>query len=238
MADSSKKKRDVSKLLAQDLYNNENLGAPTEEGSLEYPVVITIAREYGTDAHEIGIALQERLSIPLYDNELLIRAARRADTVVDKVAPYDESVAAEMMAFLPDRFDSRTLADQLFESLKQVILDVGSSESCIIIGRLSDYILRDNPNLINVYVTAPLEERVEIVCKRRGITESQALKRIKKMQRNRELFYKRYSAGKTKLRAHKDLVVNRALFGVEGTCDIIAEAYRVKMRELGLMKAE
>ena len=235
MQDSSKKKRDVSKLLAQDLYNNKNLGAPTEEGDPEYPVVITIAREYGTDAHEIGIALQERLGIPLYDNELLIRAARRSDTVVDRVAPYDETVAAEMMAFLPDRFDSRTMADTLFENLKQVILDVGSSESCIIIGRLSDYILRDNPNLICVYVTAPLEERVEIVCKRRGITEAQAVKRIKRMQRNRELFYKRYSAGKAKLRGDKDLTINRALFGVEGCCEIIAQAYEIKMRELGRM---
>lgn len=233
MADAAKKGRDITKMLARDLYNNENLGAPTEKGDPEYPVVITIAREYGTDAHEIGIALQERLGIPLYDNELLIRAARRSDTVVDKLVPYDESVAAEMMAFLPDRFDSRTLADQLFENLKQVILDVGSSESCIIIGRLSDYILRDNPNLINVFVTAPLEERVEIVCKRRGVPRAKALKLIKKMQRNRELFYKRYSAGKTKLKSHKDLIVNRALFGVEGCCEIVATAYEVKMRELG-----
>ena len=233
MALANKKSVDVTKLYAQDMYANDALGAPTETSDPEYPVVITIAREYGTDAHEIGIALQERLGIPLYDNELLIRAARRSDTVVDMVAPYDETVAAEMMAFLPDRFDSRTMADTLFENLKQVILDVGSSESCIIIGRLSDYILRDNPNLICVYVTAPLEERVEIVCKRRGITESQAEKRIKKMQRNRELFYKRYSAGKAKLRQNKDLVVNRALFGVEGTADIIAAAYKVKMREFG-----
>ena len=225
------KTADVSQLLAQDMYANDALGAPTEEADPEYPVVITIAREYGTDAHEIGIALQERLGIPLYDNELLIRAARRSDTVVDKVAPYDESVAAEMMAFLPDRFDSRTLADQLFENLRQVILDVGSSESCIIIGRLSDYILRDYPKLISVYITAPIEESVEIDCKRRGVTKAKALKIIKKMQRNRELFYKRYSAGKTKLRANKDLIVNRALFGVEGCCEIIARAYEIKVAE-------
>lgn len=233
MSQKDQKKLDVSKLMARDMYSNEALGAPTEDIDPSAPVVISIARQYGTDAHEIGIALQERLGIPLYDNELLIRAAKRSDTVVEKVAPYDEVVAAEMMAFLPDRFDSRTMADKLFENLRQVILDVGTTESCIIIGRLSDYILRDNPNLISVYVTAPLEERVEIVMKRRGISERQALKRIKRMQRNRELFYKRYSAGKAKLRGDKDLTINRALFGVEGCCEIIAQAYEIKMRELG-----
>ncbi|WP_245859636.1 AAA family ATPase [Enorma phocaeensis] len=235
MSQKDQKKLDVSKLMARDMYSNEALGAPTEDIDPSAPVVISIARQYGTDAHEIGIALQERLGIPLYDNELLIRAAKRSDTVVEKVAPYDEVVAAEMMAFLPDRFDSRTMADKLFENLRQVILDVGTTESCIIIGRLSDYILRDNPNLISVYVTAPLEERVEIVMKRRGISERQALKRIKHMQRNRELFYKRYSAGKAKLRGDKDLTINRALFGVEGCCEIIARAYEIKMRELGRM---
>lgn len=235
MSQKDQKKLDVSKLMARDMYSNEALGAPTEDVDPSAPVVISIARQYGTDAHEIGIALQERLGIPLYDNELLIRAAKRSHTVVEKVAPYDEVVAAEMMAFLPDRFDSRTMADKLFENLRQVILDVGTTESCIIIGRLSDYILRDNPNLISVYVTAPLEERVEIVMKRRGISERQALKRIKHMQRNRELFYKRYSAGKAKLRSDKDLTINRALFGVEGCCEIIAQAYEIKMRELGRM---
>lgn len=233
MPKKDKEKANVSKLMARDMYANDALGAPTEDADPDAPVVISIARQYGTDAHEIGIALQERLGIPLYDNELLIRAAKRADTVVEKVAPYDEAVSAEMMAFLPDRFDARTVADKLFENLRQVILDVGSSESCIIIGRLSDYILRDNPNLISVYITAPLEERVEIVMKRRGLSERKALKRIKHMQRNRELFYKRYSAGKTKLRLDKDITLNRALFGVEGCCEIIARAYEIKMKELG-----
>ncbi len=222
-----------SKKLASAFYDNENMGAPTLLSDPDYPVVITLARDYGADAHEIGIALQERLNIPLYDNELLIRAAQRSETVVDKVAVYDERVSAEMMAFLPDRFDSRTVGDQLFGSLKQVIQDVGFTESCIIIGRLSDYILRDNPNCINAFVTAPLDERIALVAKRRGIDKRQARKVVKSMQKNRELFYKRYSAGKAKLHADKDLVVNRALFGCEGCADIIARAYEVKMRELG-----
>ena len=84
-----------------------------------------------------------------------------------------------------------------------------------------------------MYITAPLEERVEIVMKRRGLSERKALKRIKHMQRNRERFYKRYSAGKTKLRLDKDITLNRALFGVEGCCEIIARAYEIKMKELG-----
>lgn len=193
------------------------------------PVVIAIARDYGADGHEIGILLSRRLGIPLYDNELLVRASMRLGASVDQVAMYDEQVAAEMMAFLPDRFDARTAADKLFDSMRGVIQDLGFTETCIIEGRLSDYILRDNPNCINVLVTAPLDVRTEIVRAKRNITEKKAKKLVKRMQRARELFYKRYSAGKWSMHEGKDLVVNRARFGRQGCCDIIAAAYRAKV---------
>ena len=173
--------------------------------------------------------LSVELGIPLYDNEVLVRAAMRAGVTTDQIAAYDESLAAEVAAFLPDRVDTRSIADKLFKQMEDVIRDLGSSESCIIEGRLSDYILRDNPNLITVLVTAPLEARVEIVRSKRDISEKKARKLVKRMQRAREMFYKRYSAGKWMLHSGKDVVVNRARFGRQGCVDILAAAYRTKL---------
>lgn len=119
------------------------------------PVVIAMARDYGADGHEVGVELSRRLGIPLYDNELLVRASLRLGASVDQLAMYDEQVAAEMMAFLPDRFDARTAADKLFDSLRSVIQDLGFTESCIIEGRLADFILQGNRNMISVLVSAP-----------------------------------------------------------------------------------
>lgn len=177
-----------------------------------YPVVIAIARDFGAEGHEIGKMLSVELGIPLYDNEVLVRAAMRAGVTTDQIAAYDESLAAEVAAFLPDRVDARSVADKLFKQMEGVIRDLGSSESCIIEGRLSDYILRDNPNLITVLVTAPLEARIEIVRSKRDISEKKARKLVKRMQRAREMFYKRYSAGKWTLHAGKDVVVPRSLW--------------------------
>ncbi len=196
------------------------------------PVVITIARDFGAEGHEIGKMLSTRLGIPLYDNELLVRSASRSGDSVDKMAAYDEQMAAEFMAFLPDRVDSRTLSDKLFRNMSQVILDLGATQSCIIEGRLSDYLLRHNPNHIAVLVTAPFEDRVEIVRKKRGLNKKQGAKLVRDMQKARELFYKRYSAGKWKMSDGKDLVVNRAKLGREGCVDVIAAAYEAKLREL------
>ena len=197
------------------------------------PVVITIARDYGAEGHEIGKMLSEKLGLPLYDNELLVRSSLRSGESVDKMAAYDERMAAEFMAFLPDRVDSRSVSDKLFRTMSQVISDLGASRSCIIEGRLSDYLLRNDSNHIAVLVTAPFEDRVEIVRKKRGLNRRQGAKLVRDMQRARELFYKRYSAGKWKMTDGKDLVVNRAKLGREGCVEVIAAAYRSKLKEIG-----
>jgi cytidylate kinase len=195
----------------------------------ELPVVVSIARDYGAEGHEIGKLLSEELGIPLYDNELLVRSALKSGLEVDQAAAYDERAAAEMYAFLPDRIDALTVSDKLYKSMRQVILDLATSP-CIIEGRLSDYILRKNPNLVSVLVTAPFDDRVEIVRAKRGLSKKDGRKLVKKMQRGREDFYKRYSAGKWDLHAEKDLVVDRVAFGREGCCAIIAAAYQARVR--------
>ena len=198
------------------------------------PVVIAIARDYGADGHEVGIALSRRLGIPLYDNELLVRASMRLGASIDQLAVYDEQVAAEMMAFLPDRFDARTAADKLFSSLRSVIQDLGFTETCIIEGRLADFILQGNRNLISVLVTAPLDDRIKRVQAKHGTDFDKARKLVKRMQKNREQFYKRYSGGKWNLSQGKDLVLNRAKFSRESCCEIIARAYEAKCAEIGM----
>ena len=204
----------------------------TVEERAGQPVVITIARDFGAEGHEIGRMLSAELGIPLYDNELLVRSALRAGETVDKIAAYDERLAAETLAFLPDRVDSRTIGDKLFRAMSQVIVDLGATKSCIIEGRLSDYLLRHNPNHIAVLVTAPFDDRVEIVRAKRGLTKKKGAKLVKEQQKSRELFYKRYSAGKWKMTSGKDLVVNRAKLGREGCMQVIAAAYRTKVAEL------
>ena len=180
------------------------------------PVVITIARDFGAEGHEIGKMLSCELGIPLYDNELLVRSALREGESLDKMAAYDEQLAVDNVAFLPDRVDSRSLSDKLFKSMSQVIVDLGATRSCIIEGRLSDYL------------------RVEIVRKKRGLNKKKGAKLVKQMQKMREAFYKRYSGGKWKMTSGKDIVVNRAKLGREGCVEVIASAYRYKLRELGV----
>ena len=120
-------------------------------------------------------------------------------------------------------------SDKLFTAMRQVILDLGLTRSCIIEGRLSDYILRGNPNLIKVLVTAPMADRERIVSEKRGLSEREGRRLVHRKQREREEFYAHYSGGRWGLHTGKDLVVNRAEFGREGCAEIIARAYEVKL---------
>lgn len=194
------------------------------------PVVVSISRDYGAEGHEVGKLLSVKLGIPLYDNELLVRAALRTGFTEDQLAAYDEKVQGRPLALLPYVPLGKDIdSDKLFTAMRQVILDLGLTRSCIIEGRLSDYILRGNPNLIKVLVTAPMADRVRIVSEKRGLSEREGRRLVHRKQREREEFYAHYSGGRWGLHTGKDLVVNRAEFGREGCADIIARAYEVKL---------
>ena len=87
-------------------------------------------------------------------------------------------------------------------------------------------------------MTAPFDERVEIVRKKRGLNKREGAKLVREMQKARETFYKRYSAGKWKMTDGMDIVVNRAKLGRQGCVDVIAAAYNAKLRELGIYEEE
>lgn len=192
------------------------------------PVVISIARDYGAEGHEVGMLLQKRLGIPLYDNELLVRSALNAGIDVGELANFDEKNTSGPLTYLPDVTDQRTSSERFFQAMRQTILDLGSTRTCIIEGRLSDYILRDNPNLIRVLITAPLDERVRIVSTKRHISNIEGKFIVRSKQREREKFYTRFSGGKWNMHMGKDLIVDRSVWGREGCCEIISAAYEYR----------
>ena len=194
-------------MSASDLRHSASINGSADPDNQE-PIVISIARDYGAEGHEVGKLLSVMLGIPLYDNELLVRSALRMGLDVDQLAAVDERPQRGPLAFLPDSMDQRSDADRAFQAVRQVILDLGSTRPCIIEGRLSDYILRRNPNLISVAF-------------------------VRKRQHERERFYTRYSGGRWDMYTDKDLVVDRSVFGREGAAQIIAAAYRLKEHQLG-----
>ncbi len=193
-------------------------------------MIMTIGREFGAEGHEIGKALALRLGIPMYDKDLLVLAEKQSGIPIETLAKADEVIANRFpSANLPQRMDSYTLNDKLFKIQSNIIRDISEKESCVIVGRLGDYILRDNPDCIKVFIYAPFEERVKIIKEKHRISEVAAKKLVKHMDNARNSYYVYYSKGKWNHKEGKDILINRVTFGIEGCVSILEGIARSRM---------
>lgn len=193
-------------------------------------VVITIGREFGSEGHEIGLKLAERLGISMYDRDLLTLAAQKSGIAVETLAGADEKVASRFLEpYLPSAIDQISLNDKLFREQSEIILNVAEKESCVIIGRCADYILKDMPNCIHVFIYAPFEDRVQIVKNKHQISDDAAKKLVKRMDSARNSYYTYYADRNWNQKEGKDILLNRSTFGVEGCVNILEAMVRRMM---------
>ena len=188
---------------------------------------VTIARLSGAKGHDIGKLPSRRLGVNFYDKELLERAARRTGIDTEFMSQHDESVERRFLApLLGIENGSDTLEDRLFNKEAEVIQDLYEKESCVLIGRLSDYILRNKKDVINVYIYAPEDFRVDTIMAQNGITRKDARKLIHEKDETRENYYKFYSMNHWNQKKGKDIMIDSESFGVEGCVDILEAAVR------------
>lgn len=197
-------------------------------------LIITIGREFGAEGHEIGKELAQRLGFSLYDKDMLAMAAQKSGIDVSVLASSDESIMGYFLS--PYSMLGKltpTVSDQLFKLQTDIIHNLAAKGSCILIGRLADYILRDNPNCLKVFVYAPFEKRVEIIKDKHNITEGAAKKLVKKMDAARKNYYTHYSNGKWDRKEGKDILLNRGVFEVSQCVDILEAMAIAKDPSLG-----
>ncbi|MGH4039061.1 MAG: AAA family ATPase [Sphaerochaeta sp.] len=195
-------------------------------------LIITIRREFGAEGHEIGSQLSRRLAIDFYDKDILGKAVLKKGQDETSFKAVDENITPNNVNLRFPSFAFTRKSDQLFELEKEVIRDIAESKSCIIMGRLSDYILRDKKNTLNVYITAPMEFRVKNIQDKYNYSETESKKMVRRMDIMRRDYRNYYSNGKTKLFDNKDLVLNRKTFGIEGCVDILEIAVHSKLSQL------
>lgn len=197
---------------------------------MEKKRVITIGREFGSNGHEIGRQLAERLGISMYDKDLLTIAAQKSGMSIEMLAGADEKVTGRFLApYAPFGVDVENMNDKLFQVQSSIIRDLAAKESCVIIGRLADYILRDEQDCMKVFIYAPFEERVRTIKEKHQISEDAARKLVKRMDAARRSYYSYYSNNKWSQKEGKDLLLNRQKFGIKGCVDILETMVRTTM---------
>ena len=191
--------------------------------------VITISRQFGCGAHEIATKLSEKLSIPYYDKEILKRAAKDSGFDERLFVFYDEKPTGSFLFNISaDGYTTVTdtgipLEDKIFQYQFDTIRKLAEEGSCIIIGRCSDYVLRDFPNLLKIFLHANNDFRRERVINQYGISEKSAAKEIKTTDKKRARFHNFYSEYKWGDACNYDLSIDVSRIGIDDTVDLIAD---------------
>ena len=163
--------------------------------------LITIGRQFGSGGHEVGNRLAERLDIPLYDHNLLRMAARELGVSDEDVAKVDETMlgrflsgyvagSGEYTAFMSGEEAGRPLSDRLFEAQSELIRRLAQRGPGIFVGRCADYVLKENPNVVSVFIHADKKFCLERALERNSMTEKEMQKYIEKTDRFRGDFYR------------------------------------------------
>lgn len=171
-------------------------------------VIITISREHGSQGKKIGELVAQQLGIPYYYKELTALAAQESgleQAYIDKVNSNDgEEIMQEL-------YLTTSPAKYAIEAQDQVLQEIAKRGSCVIVGRAADYVLRDNPQVLRIFIHAPLEYRVRNVMKMYDDDEKSAIKNVKRSDKNRADYYSMISGQKWGNSANYDLCINAAL---------------------------
>ena len=203
--------------------------------------VINIGRQLGSGGKAVGEAIAQRLGIGVYDKQLINLAAEQSGICPEIFEKADEKESRNLFAtfigYLRSPFVGSEYAgsnvlsnDALFKIQSDVIRDIASRESCIFVGRCADYILRDHPRAVNVFVTGAPEDRVRRLCEQENVTPEEAEAQMERTDARRASYYDYFSSGKWGEAATYHLCIDSSVLGIEGTADFIREFAERKLK--------
>lgn len=204
--------------------SEENEKVEADEESRK--IVITIAREYGSGGRYIGRLVAEKLGINFYDKSFITKMAK--ETGLD--SEYIEKIEQKRNGLEEINNYNGTLSnsDELFIKESEFIKNLANKESCVIIGRCADFVLKDYKNVIKIFVYNSMENKIKRATEFYGLNKNNAEKEIKKINKQRAMHYKHYTDRDFGDTSNYDICINSDSFGVEKSADIICEYFNNK----------
>lgn len=193
-------------------------------------IIINVGRQIGSGGGEIARILADKFGCRLLDKELLNLAAKESGFSEKFFEQNDEqrgflkSLFHMHAPFVGDSnmYRNNFSEENLFLFQSEAIKKAASEGSCVFVGRAADYILRDEPNAISIFITADIESRIENVSKRMGIDKNAARKFIDDKEDERSKYYNYYTGKKWGHASSYDLCVDSSILGIKQTAEFIA----------------
>ena len=186
-------------------------------------IIVTIGREFASGGHDIAEIIAQKLGIEIYDKEILQKVIEHHGFTYDEIHKYDEK---PRNFFLSRRVKNHSnsieevMTEKLFDFLQE---KADSGESFVVVGRCSDYILKEYPNALRVFILGDKETKTQRIMDVLGVTKRKAHIMMKKMDKKRKIYHNHYSSVKWGDSRGYHLSINSSVLGVEGTAEMILE---------------
>lgn len=202
--------------------------------------VINIGRQLGSGGKVIGEKLAARLGISFYDKELINLASKESGLCKELFEKADEKPSQTIMGGLfgarfslftdsPLPYTNYLSNDALFKIQSDVIREQASRKSCLFVGRCADYILRENPRCVNVFITASMEYRIQRLCENGDMSKEDAEDLISKTDKKRSEYYNYYTNRTWGVASTYHLCIDSSVLGIEETVLFIEEFAKRKL---------
>ncbi len=199
------------------------------DNKLEKNIIITIAREYGSGGRYIGRLIADKLGIKFYDKDFVEKLATETG-FSEEYIENNEQKRNILDTFNSGYYAGLNNADELFIKESELIKQVADKESCVIIGRCADFILKDRKNVLKVFVYSNMENKMKRANEIYGLDKEKAEKEIKRINKLRANHYKYYTEKEWDNHSNYDICINSDTLGVEKAADLICEMVKEKER--------
>ena len=204
---------------------------------MDMKIIVTISREYGSNGKEIGRLLAQKLGISYYDKSILENLAKNMGVNSDFFK--DENLNREGMFSLAGSFRTNvkmltelSLSTQAYDQGRAILQDLVKKDNAVIVGRCSNFILKDHPGQISVYCYGELEDRLKRVIEEYNVPASKARKVVLDTHAKRAKHYEYYTHQKWGQLDDFDVTINTSKQSMEETIDLLVELYHQKEKKL------
>lgn len=190
--------------------------------------IVTISREFGSGGHEIARKVAQQLGYKLYDNELILEIAKNTKLSKELIEFYDEKPSTK--TFFPVKTESIKIVNeniplekQIFLAEKEIMENAAKNENCIFVGRCSNYIFKNHPNSMHIFIYSNLDNRIKRKMNILNKNYKDIQKLVEEQDKKRILYYKSNTDSEWGNKANYDLCINSANLSIDEIVDIIVK---------------
>ena len=189
--------------------------------------VVTISRQFASMGRTIAQKMASELGIQFYDRDIVEYTAKRMGLPIPEISDVEET-GGNLFSNrrYPLGIGMVSMHQEVFQVQSNIIRDLAEKESCIIVGRCADSILRDFPRCLNIYVYAPYEQRLRNCVELLGMDEKTGARMIREVDKAREVYRLRYCDGVKSVMDYRDKIIERRRCGAEMIASILADVVR------------